>query len=196
MKGFFRLPLARHEAEGPVRDVVPAGEPLIRPREKDRPRRAAAHHAFEMPGEHAGLLVLALADRVHAEFAKDQRLVLREILQPREILFKIALPLEIDVVGNEIDVARQQVFRRRIAGKTVERAGVGRAGDADEFLDKLDDPLRAEPPHDGKGNLVAHVVAEDRLMPRVFRHARADRLLDLPPDFRVVQKLDVLRPRD
>ena len=196
VKGFLRLPLARDQAEGPVRDVVPAREPLIRPRKKDRPRRAAAHHTFQMPREDAGLLVLAFANRVHAEFPEDQRLVLREVLQPGEVLFKIALPLEIDVVGDEIDIARKQKFRRRITGETEERPRIGRAGDADEFLDKLDDVLRPEPAHDGKGDLVPHVVTEDRLVPRVLRHARADRLLDLPADFSVVQKLDVLRPRD
>ena len=46
------------------------------------PATPHSHHAFEMPAEHFGLLLFRMANRVHAEFAEDERLVFREILQP------------------------------------------------------------------------------------------------------------------
>jgi len=59
-----------------------AGEPFIRPRKKNRSRQTAFHNAVDVPAEHFGLLLLRVADRVHAEFTENKRMLAREILQP------------------------------------------------------------------------------------------------------------------
>ena len=196
VKRLFRIALARHQTERPVRDFRAAGEPFIRPRKHNRPRRAAAHDALHMPAEHLRLLVLGVADRVHAEFAEDQRLVLREILQPREVAVEVALFVEIDVEGEKIDVLRKQILGGRITRVAVKRARIGRACDADELLDKLRDAPRAEPAHDARRDFVSDEVGKNRVVSPVLPHRLANRADDLRADFPVVQKLDVLRPRN
>ena len=91
------FPILRDEAEFPVRHFISSGEPLVRPGEKNRPCRAALHDDIEVPVEHFGLPVLAVAQRVHAEFAEDQRLFLGDVLQPREVALEVRAPFEIHI---------------------------------------------------------------------------------------------------
>src|SRR4051812_20558341 len=63
----LRLALPRDEAECPVRNFLAAGEPFVRPGEKNCSGKTAFHHAVDMPAEHLGLLLLGMPDRVHAE---------------------------------------------------------------------------------------------------------------------------------
>ena len=123
-EGELGHPLAGDQAERPVRDVHAAGEPFVGPRVDDRPRQPAAHDALDVPGEHVSLFLLGMADRVHAELAHDAGLVVGEVLQAQEVVFKVALVVQVDVEGAEIDVLRQEVFRGRIARVGIQRGGV------------------------------------------------------------------------
>ena len=78
----LRLALARDDAECPICNLLAPGEPFVRPREKNRACQTAFYNAVDMPAEHFGLLLLRMADRVHAEFTQDERLLAGEILQP------------------------------------------------------------------------------------------------------------------
>ena len=69
-----------------------------------------------MPAQHFGLVVLAVPDRVHPEFAKDERTIFDEILQTKEITLEIALLMQVNVKTKKIDVLREQEFCRRISG--------------------------------------------------------------------------------
>src|SRR4051812_20713789 len=84
-KRFLRLAIARYQAKSPVADLLPAGEPFVGPGEKNRPGQPAFHHALGVPPEHFGLLVLGMPDRVHPEFAEDQRAIFGKILEPEEV---------------------------------------------------------------------------------------------------------------
>src|SRR5688500_5850244 len=84
---FFGAAIPRHQPEFPIEDLLPPGKPLIRPREKDGAGRPAFHDAFEVPAKDLRLHRLALTPRIESEFAEDQRLFFREILQPREVTF-------------------------------------------------------------------------------------------------------------
>ena len=44
---------------------------------------------FQHASEHLGLLVLGMADGVHAEFAKEQRFFFRQVLQACQVALEI-----------------------------------------------------------------------------------------------------------
>src|SRR6478672_7269795 len=113
---------------------MPAGEPFICPGKKDRPRRATADHTVEMPDKDLRLHLFRLANGIEAELAENERFVLGEVLQPGEILFEIALPLEINIERAEIDILRQQILRRRIARVGIKRPRIDLAGGIDQRL--------------------------------------------------------------
>ncbi len=113
---FLRRAIAPDESERPIGDLLFTGEPFVGPGEKNRSRQAAAHDAVNMPAQHLGLLVFAVANRIHPEFAEHERFFLRQVLQAQEIFLEIALVVQVNVEAAEIDVLREKIFRRRIAG--------------------------------------------------------------------------------
>src|SRR5438034_9665085 len=114
MKGFFWLPITRHKSECPISDLLFAGVPFIGPGKENGASESTFDHAIDMPAQHFGLLVLAVPDRVHPEFAKDERTIFDQILQTKEIAIEIALLMKIIVIIKKIDVFREQEFFRRI----------------------------------------------------------------------------------
>src|SRR6478672_6621104 len=79
----LRLAVARDDAESPIRNLLPARKPFVRPGEKNRSGQTAFHNAIDVPAKHFGLLLLRMPDRVHAELAEDKRMFPSEILQPQ-----------------------------------------------------------------------------------------------------------------
>ncbi len=148
-----------------------------------------------MPAEHLGLLFLRVANRIHPELAQHERLFLGQVLQAKEIFFEVALVVQVDIEAAEIDVLRQEVFRRRIAGVGEEDIRVRLASDADQRLEKFGHAPHPEPAHHGGWDFVADEVTEDGGMAGVGRHRLAHGIDNLAPGFRPNEKLDVLRPR-
>ena len=73
--------------------------------------------------EELGLALLALADRVDAELGEHQRLVLGEVLQPREVAAEVGLAVQVDVEGDEVEeVGEVEVLGRREVGVADQRA--------------------------------------------------------------------------
>ena len=70
VKRLLRFAIARDDAEGPISNFLATGEPLVRPREKNRARQAAFHDTVDMPSEDFSLLVLRMPDRVHPELPR------------------------------------------------------------------------------------------------------------------------------
>ena len=195
-EGFLGSAVATDEPEVPVEDLVASAEPLVGPGVKDRPGESATHHGIEMPADHLGLLLLGVADGVHAELPHDEGLVLGEVLESGQVALEVLPAVQVDVESQEVDVLREEVLGRRVAGVGVERAGILPAGDIDQMLDELGDALGSEPAHHGGGDLVAEQVSEDRVVPLVLPDGRDDRLLDGGPDLGIVQELDMLHPGD
>ena len=169
--GFERLlfrPVAAHEPERPVQDLLSAAEPFVGPRVDDRARQAAANHALDVPADHLRLLGFRMPDRVHAEFPEDERLVLREVLQAREVALEILLPVQVNVERHEIAVLREQVFGRGVARVGKKRLRIGFLPDVDQPLDELDDLPRAQPADHRRRDLVSHEVSENRRVPGIF----------------------------
>src|SRR5215475_4604189 len=104
----LRLAVARDDTESPVRNLLPARKPFVRPGEKNRSGKTAFHHAVDVPAEHFGLLLLRMPDRVHAEFAQDKRMFAGEILQPQQVTFEIALVVKVNVEARKIGILRKQ----------------------------------------------------------------------------------------
>ena len=116
MKRFFWLPIARDEPERPIGDLLLAGVPLVGPGKENGAGESTFNHAIDVPAQHFGLLILAVPDRVHPEFAKDERTFFGEILKTKEIALEIALLMQVNVEAKKIDVLRKQKFCRRISG--------------------------------------------------------------------------------
>ena len=103
-----------------------------------------------------------MADRVHAELAQDERPVFREILQAQQVALEVALIVQVNIEAGEIDVLRQEKFRRRIARVGKKNVRIGFAPDADELLDEFGHPPHAEPAHHRARDLVPDKITEDR----------------------------------
>ena len=80
-KDFFWLPIARDKSECPISDFLFAGVPFIGPGKENGASESAFHHAVDMPAEHFGLLIFAVSNCVHPEFAQNERPLFDEILQ-------------------------------------------------------------------------------------------------------------------
>ena len=159
-KRFLRLTIAGDDAKCPIGHFLPAGEPFVRPGKQNRSGQAAFRDALDVPAKHFRLLVLRMADRVHAELAEDQRTFLGEILQPQKVTLEVALIMEINVEAKKIDVLRQQIFRRRKRRVGKENVRIDRAADADEMFDKLNHVPDAEPARHRAGDFVADEITQ------------------------------------
>ena len=184
------------KAEGPVENFVAAPVPLIGPGVENRSGQATADHGVEVPADHLGLLLLGVADRVHAELTHHERLVVSEVLEACQVALKVLAAVQVDVEGQEVDVLRQQILGRRIARVGVQCAGILATGNVDQMLDEFGDALRPEPADHGGGDLVAEQVAEDGVVPLVLADGLDDRLLDGGAHLRVVEEFDMLHPGD
>src|SRR6478672_7112761 len=131
VKRLLRFALARDDSECPISNFLAAGKPFVGPGKKNRSSKTAFYHAIDMPGEHVGLLVLRMSDRVHAEFAKDQRTLACKILQPQQIPLELVLIVEVNIETAKIGILRQQIFGRRIGGVGKEGVRINRASDSD-----------------------------------------------------------------
>ena len=158
----FALPA--DEAKSPVHDINAVGEPLVGPGKDEGAGEAALKDGGDVLGEKLGLFLLGMADGIHPKFAKDQRLVAREVLQAAEIIDEVFFAMEIDVVTVEIDLAGQQIFRGRKVGVGGEGEGVVAFDDADERVEELFHPPRAVPAHEIGWNLIIDEKTEQGRM--------------------------------
>ena len=78
-----------------------------------------------------------MADRVHPELAEHERLFFREILQAEQVLFEVALVVQVNVEAVEIDVLREEILRRRITRVGKEHVRISFPTDTDERLDEI-----------------------------------------------------------
>ena len=131
IKRSLRFALSRDDAKCPVCNFLAAGEPFIRPCEKNGSSQTAFYHAIDVPTEHFGLFFLRMPDGVHAEFPQDKRMLAGEILQPQQVTLEILLVVQVNIKTAKIGVLRQQIFGWRIRGVGKERIGINRAPDPD-----------------------------------------------------------------
>ncbi len=187
--------LARRQPEVPVEDLGAAAMPLIGPREHERADAAGASARFELPVQRPGLLLLAVAATVEAELGHQQRAIVGQVLQPREVALEQLAPLQVDVERQEVKARQPQVLGGWEVDVGDQRAGVLIAGGATEALEKALYTSAPVPAHDRRGDLVADGVAEHGRVAGARADRRTHRLLDSigGPG---VEKRDVLFPGD
>ena len=193
--GFFRFALTRDDAECPIGHFVAAGEPFVRPGKQDRAGESAFRHTLDMPSQHFSLLVLRMADRVHAELAENERSLAGEILQAQKVALELRLIVQVNVEAEKIDVLREQIFRRRKSGVGIKNVRIDCAPDANEMFHKLDHAMHAKPARHRARNFVAHQVTEHRRVSDITRHRRPHHFRDLVANPSFAQELNVLFPR-
>src|SRR2546423_4583292 len=115
MKYLFWLPIARDKSECPISDLLFAGIPFVGPGKENRASESTFDHAIDMPAEHFGLLILAVPDRVHPEFAQDERTIFGQILQAEKVTLEIALLMQVNIKAKKIEVLPEQEFCRPIS---------------------------------------------------------------------------------
>ena len=195
--GGLRLPVGIHQTEGPVGDLRAAGEPVVGPGEDEGAGHARLEAGADHPGEQLGLPVGALAQRVDAELGQHERLVLGDVLEPREVAAEVDLAVEVDVEGDEVDeVGHVEVLGGRKVGVAHQRGGRALLHLVAQRAQEVAHAIGSVPAHDVGRHLVADEEAEERGMVAAGLARGAHGAADLRHQGLVVEEADVLRPRD
>src|SRR5205823_5986838 len=191
----FWLALTGDDAKRPIGNSLLAGIPFVRPGKETRARQSALHHAIDVPAQHFCLLLLRVADGVHAELIKNEGTIFRQILQAQQVTLEVALPVEVNIEAAEVDVLRKQKLGGRKSGVGIERTVIDAASQPDKLLDEIGDATDAEPAHHLRRDFVANEVAEDGGVTSMRFDDRGHRLPDIAARTLLMQELDMLRPR-
>ncbi len=192
----FRRSVAGGQPELPIGNIASVLVPFVGETEYDRPGDASAEGGLNLPFERFAFERLALAQAVHPEFSQHQRFGIGNHLQTGEVILEGALLVQIDIEANEIDVLRAQKLRRRIISEGAEALRIHFLGDADQFVQKILNRLRAAPTDDVRRQFVDDTVCEDRGMPGTGFDGGADGGPGLFLQRRRIQKTDMLAPRN
>ena len=136
------------------------------------------------------------AQRVHAEFAQQQRLGLGQHLQAREVILERLPLVQIDVEADEIHALRAQKLGGRVIREGAEALRVRPLGLLDQVVNEVGDGLGAAPAHDVRRNLIGDAEREDRRMPRAGEHGPAHRFARFGSLGGRVQEAEMLVPGD
>ena len=137
----------------------------------------------------------ALTQTVRSGFSQQQRPRAREMLQTREIAAQLGLSMQINVVGEDVERVELEMLRGREVYISQQAIGCRAFHVFVELAQKPLYPPVAVPAHDSRGNLVAQREKQRRGVGRDLAH-RSDRVAyDVSSELSVVEKWDVLRPR-
>ena len=163
---------ARH-AEVPVAHIFAGPIPIVGPGVDERPRAPPGERAADLPIQGPRLLVLAVPPAVQTDLAHHHRPLTRQGVQPSEVGLEPLLRLEVHVEADEVQEIELQVLGGRIVDVGDEAVGRFVFGGAIQPLQEALDAAAAEPARDGRGNLVADRITQDRGMVRAGAHAGA-----------------------
>src|SRR5688572_2611352 len=104
-KGRLWLALPCSQAEAPILNLLPAAMPVIGKAENDRAGDSRAKRSLNLPCQDLAFDLFAFADRVDAKLSEQQRLRIRNHLQPREIIVECFRVMEVNIETDEIDIA-------------------------------------------------------------------------------------------
>ena len=104
---------------------VSAGVPVVGPGEDVGPGQAHQLGLAQVAREQSGLLRLAMAERVQAELAQDQRAVADQVLQAEQIVAKRRMIVQINVECHEIEEGEIEILRGGVTGVGDQAVGVG-----------------------------------------------------------------------
>ena len=184
------------DAEGPVDDGVPPGEPFIGPREDERSGKAGVGHLAEVASQKFRLPLLAVAERVHAHFAQHQRLVADQVHQPHEVAAKGLPVVEIDVKGREIEKREIEILGRWIVVVGHQAVRVGLLSHVGQLPQEAFDPLGPMPANDIGGDFIADAAGQHGWRLAALLHPAADSGPRVAAGPGTVQETKMLRPGD
>jgi hypothetical protein len=170
--------------------------PLVGPGEDEGARAARREGRADLPLERPGLRGQAVPLRVEADLAQEQRLLPRQVLEPRQVRIEAVGRLEIDVEADEVQEGQIQVLGRRVVDVGDEPARVLRLGRAVQPLQETLHRPPAVPPHHRGRDLAADRVAQNRGVAGAGGHGGAHAVLDDDGQPRVIEEGDVLLPRN
>jgi hypothetical protein len=191
----LRPPFAIGQPELPVVDFLATAMPFIRPRKHERAGRSARERRSNLPVQHACLLVAPVAHAVEPHLAEQQRPLIGDDLQPRQIGVESILGLQIDVETHQIQKRQAQIFGGRIVDVRDQALGIFFFYGAIQFAQIAFDARRADPAHQLGWNLVAERVAEQRRVTRAAAHLRPDLFSDIRRVFGIDKVSGVLLGR-
>ena len=187
--------IAIDEPELPVVDRGPAAPPLVGPRVRHDAARAFFERGADVHRRDLGLSRFAFADRIGACLGEEQRFVSRDVLQPRQVRAQLRLAVQVHVESTEIEERQVEKLRRRKVHVGEQALGRRALRVLIERAQVVLDAHAAVPAHDAGRDLVSQREGEERRMITELAHPAGQLSADLPPQVPVVEKRDVLRPR-
>ena len=169
--------------------------PFIRPRKNAEAGHPALERQPDLPGEGGRLLVFPVAAGIKPGLAQDQRPIAGQRLQPGEVGLEFFRRLEEHVEAEEIDERELQVFRGGVVDVGDQRAGIFSFGGVIKSFNEMFDAPVAVPAHDVGGDFVANGKAQQGGMAGALANPLANSLHHLVRQRSVIQKSDVLFPR-
>ena len=192
----LQMTIAIDEAELPVDHGMAAAPPLVGPRERNRAGRAFFERGADVHRRDVRLPLLALTKAVGARFRQKQRLLTRNVLQPREVRAKLGLAMQVDVERADVEEGEIEEFRRRKVDvrEEAERRRVLRV--VVQVAQKALDARASVPAHDARRNFIAEREHQHGRMVAELSHPRADLPTNAAFQAAIVEKRHVLRPRE
>ncbi len=169
--------------------------PLVRPGEHERASPARGEDRLDLPRHRRALALLPVAQTIEPDLRHHQRPIPRNVLQPRQVSLQPLARLEVDIETREIEKGQVKVFRRRIVDVSNQRRRIFQLHRSIKPADELLDLAMSVPADDRRRNLVSDCIRQQRRMVGARPHPVAHPLDDLRRTLAVVQKRDVLLPR-
>ena len=184
-----------HQAKGPVVDRPTSTPPLVGPGVGHRTAGAFGKSRSYVCRCDARLALETLAQAIPAGFREQQRSGTREMLQTREVATELGLSMQIDVVGEDVERIEFEVLSGREVYVRQQAIGCSRLHVLVELAQEPLDPSVSVPTDDPRRDLVAQREEERRGVRCNPAHGRDGVEFDASREPSVVEKWDVLRPR-
>jgi len=196
--GKCRFALSRliHEAKRPVVDRPTSTPPLVGPGIGHGTAGAFGKSRADVRCRDARLALETLPQAIPAGFREEQRSVPREVLQAREVAAQLGLPMEVDVIGEHVEGIELEVLGGWEVYISQQAVGRRCLHIFIEVTQELLDPSVAVPADDPGRNLVAQREKERRRVLGDAPDGRDGVVSDASSEPSVVEKRDVLWPRE
>ena len=168
--------------------------PFVGPREDDDARTSDTKGRPHLALQGRGLFLRPVPQAVHPDLREQDRPIVAQAVQPREVVLERLGRFQVHVEGREIKERQPEIFRRRIVHVRHEGVRILILRDPVQALDELLDAAPPVPSDDGRGDFVADAVAEDRRVSRARADPPPDPVLDLPDLARLVQEGHMFSP--
>ena len=184
------------QPEPPVVDRVAPAPPVVGPRERDRTAGTPLERDADLRRGEQRLALFALAQAVGAPFGQQQRTVAGHDLQVREVVTKVLAAVQVDVERADVEERKIEVVRRRVVDVGEQRLGRGLLHVVVHVPQKPLDSGRAVPANDTGRDLVADRDEQGRRMAGQPTYLPDDLLAHRAGELAIVEKRDMLRPRN